>query len=141
MEEAERFPFVMVNPDLGPSHALPYMPIVLEYRQRQITVIGLVDSGSTLNVLPYGLGLELGLVWDKQSISVPLTGNLKDSEASAIILMGRVGGFAPVRLAFAWTRNERVPLILGQANFFMEFDVCLFRSRWAFEVRPKSMQG
>jgi hypothetical protein len=139
--EVERFPFVVVNPELGPSHALPYMPIILAYRQRQVTATGLVDSGSTLNVLPYGLGLELGLVWDKQTISVPLTGNLKDSEAKAIVLMGRVGNFAPVRLAFAWTRNERVPLILGQANFFMEFDVCLFRSRWTFEIRPKSTHG
>ncbi len=61
---AERFPFVVVDPSLGPSHALPYVPIVLEYGQRQI--------------------------------------------------------------------------ILGQANFFMEFDVCLFRSRWTFELRPKT---
>ena len=79
-----------------------------------------------------------GAVWDRQTISVPLTGNLADFEARAILLSGRVGQFPPVRLAFAWTRNERVPLILGQANFFMEFDVCLFRSRWTFEVRPRT---
>ena len=29
------------------------------------------------------------------------------------------------------------PLLLGQVNFFMEFDVCLFRSGGSFEVRPK----
>ena len=136
--EAERFPFAVVDPALGPSHALPYMPIVLEYGQRRVTAKGLVDSGSTLNVLPYELGLQLGAVWDRQTISVPLTGNLADFEARAILLSGRVGQFPPVRLAFAWTRNERVPLILGQANFFMEFDVCLFRSRWTFEVRPRT---
>lgn len=136
--EAERFPFVVVDPSLGPSHALPYVPIVLEYGQRQVTAKGLVDSGSTLNVLPYELGLELGAEWDRQTISVPLTGNLADSEARAILMSGRIGRFPSVRLAFAWTRNERVPLILGQANFFMEFDVCLFRSRWTFEVRPRT---
>jgi hypothetical protein len=136
--EAEQFPFVIADPVLGTSHALPYMPIVLNYGQQQVTASGLVDSGSTLNVLPFRLGLELGVVWDRQTISVPLTGNLEESEARAVILLGKVGSFSPVRLAFAWTRNERVPLILGQTNFFMEFDVCLYRSRWAFEVRPKA---
>ena len=139
MVEADRFPFFMVDPSLGPSYALPYVPIVLEYGQRQHTARGLVDSGSTLNVLPYELGLSLGAVWDHQTISVPLTGNLADSEARAILLLGRVGRFPPVQLAFAWTRNDRVPLILGQVNFFMEFDVCLFRSRWTFEVRPRAV--
>jgi hypothetical protein len=30
-----------------------------------------------------------------------------------------------------------VAMILGQVNFFMEFDVCFFRSQAAFEVTPK----
>ena len=99
--EAERYPFVVVDPSLGPSHALPYLPIVLDHGQRQVATKGLVDSGSTLNVLPYELGLQLGAVWDRQTISVPLTGNLADSEAKAILLSGRIGRFSPVLLAFA----------------------------------------
>jgi len=43
-----------------------------------------------------------------------------------------------VRLAFAWAKTDTVPLILGQVNFFLEFDVCLFRSRAVFEVRSKA---
>ena len=41
---------------------------------------------------------------------------------------------------FAHVRSPRpdaVPLLLGQTNFFDEFDVCFFRSRAEFEVRPK----
>ncbi len=64
--ETERFPFVVVDASLGPSHALPYSPIVLEYGQKQVTTKGLVDSGSTLNVLPYELGLQLGAECDRQ---------------------------------------------------------------------------
>ena len=30
------------------------------------------------------------------------------------------------------------PLILGQANFFLEFDVCFYRSKLEFEIKPKS---
>ena len=43
-----------------------------------------------------------------------------------------------MRLAFAWTRSDEVPLLLGQVNFFMEFDVCFYRSRYAFDLRPKN---
>ena len=50
-------------------------------------------------------------------------------------LQGLVGSFAPVPMAFAWTRAEQVPLILGQVNFFIEFDVCFFRRRGIIEVR------
>jgi hypothetical protein len=46
--------------------------------------------------------------------------------------------FPPVRLAFAWAQSNAVPVLLGQVNFFMEFDVCLFRSAGHFEVKPKS---
>ncbi len=27
---------------------------------------------------------------------------------------------------------------LGQANFFMEFDICFFRSQLEFEIKPRS---
>ena len=79
--------------------------------------------------------MELGLVWEQQAVPVRLTGNLAASEAQAVILKSTIGQFSPVRLAFAWTRSNEVPLILGQVNFFMEFDVCFFRSDMAFEIR------
>jgi len=79
----------------------------------------------------------LGAVWEQQSISVQLAGNLADFEAKAILVTATIGQFAPVRLAFAWTRNNQVPVILGQVNFFMEFDVCFFRSQSAFEIKLK----
>ena len=41
----------------------------------------------------------------------------------------------PYRLVFAWTQSDRVPLFLGEFNFFEAFDVFLFRSRRIFEIR------
>ena len=141
MSKAQEFPYVEVDPSLGAASALPYVPLTLEYEGRVVSVSALVDSGSALNVLPYDVGLQLGAVWEQQTIPVQLSGNLEDSEARAIIVTGTVGQFAPVRLALAWTRNDKVPLILGQVNFFMEFDVCFFRSRFAFEIRPKGLDA
>uniref|UniRef100_UPI0030DCF34B hypothetical protein n=1 Tax=Pseudanabaena sp. UWO311 TaxID=2487337 RepID=UPI0030DCF34B len=49
----------------------------------------------------------------------------------------KVSDFEPARLVFAWTKAPNVPLILGQVNFFMQFDVCFYRSQLSFEVCHK----
>jgi hypothetical protein len=134
---AERFGYVEADPSFGSASALPYATITLQYGDREITVSGLVDSGATLNVLPYDLGLQLGAAWERHTVPVRLAGNMADSEARAIVVMGRIGRFAPVRLAFAWTRSNRVPVILGQTNFFMEFDIRFCRSQLFFEIKPR----
>jgi hypothetical protein len=66
---------------------------------------------------------------------VELSGNLAAVEARVVVVSAVVGKFAPVRLAFAWAKTDSVSVILGQVNFFLEFDVCFFRSRALFEVR------
>jgi hypothetical protein len=75
--------------------------------------------------------------WDQQTRAVELSGNLATVEARVVVVSAAVGTFPPVRLAFAWARTDAVSVILGQVNFFLEFDVCFFRSRSVFEVRPK----
>ena len=55
-----------------------------------------------------------------------------------VFLIAEITDFAPVRLAFAWVQSPDAPLILGQINFFMEFEVCFYRSSLEFEVMPKS---
>jgi hypothetical protein len=140
MPEAQRFPYVEIDPPLGAASALPYAPLELEHGGNVAMVSALVDSGAALNALPYDVGLQLGAVWDELAIPVRLAGNLAESDARAILVMATIGPFAPVRLAFAWTQNNQVPVILGQVNFFMEFDVCFFRSQSAFSVKPKEAE-
>jgi hypothetical protein len=137
MPQAEQYPFVAVAPTLGAVSLQPYLPIVLVLRQQPMPVMGLLDTAAAVNVLPYDTGRQLGAVWEEQTTSLQLTGNLAQVEARVLIVTATVGKFAPVRLAFAWSRSNAVPVLLGQVNFFMEFDVCLFRSRAVFEVKPK----
>jgi hypothetical protein len=99
---------------------------------------GLVDSGAAINVLPYKLGMQLGFDWAQEQRSVELSGNLALVETRVVVLSAVVGSFPPVRLAFGWARTDAVSVILGQVNFFLEFDVCFFRSRGLFEVRPSA---
>lgn len=138
MAPAETFPFVVADPVFGEASRLPYMPMRLRLQEREVSVSALLDTGSAVNVLPYEAGLQLGAVWEHQTTTVRLTGNLANEPARVLRLMGSVGSLPPVRLVFAWTRASGVPIILGQVNFFMEFDVCFFRSQSRFEVNVKS---
>jgi hypothetical protein len=57
--------------------------------------------------------------------------------ARVVVASAVIGNLPPARQAFAWANTDVVPVILGQVNFFLEFDVCFFRSRSEFEIRPR----
>jgi hypothetical protein len=133
-----RFPYVTTAPSQSDLDSLPQLPLTLRYGQRRITELGLVDSGATVNVLPYRMGIQLGATWDEQKATIRLAGNLGNFLAMPLVVTAEVSDFAPVRLVFAWTQAGNVSLILGQMNFFMEFEVCFFRSQLTFDVKPKA---
>ena len=113
------------------------MPINLINQQSSLRKLALLDTGATVNVLPYPVGVELGYIWERQTATLNLTGNLAQYEARVVVIQAVIGQFEPVQLVFAWTKAVQVPLILGQVNFFMEFDVCFYRSQLYFAVSPK----
>ena len=133
----QMFPYMERDARLGVASLAPILPLTL-IAKKSVDTAGLLDSGAAVNVLPYSIGLQLGFDWDLQTRTVELTGNLAAAEGRVIVVSAVVGNFPPVRMAFAWARTESVGVILGQVNFFLEFDVCFFRSRGLFEVRPKS---
>lgn len=134
-ENGRQYPFVTRTGGTGPSGLMPMLPIKLTAME-SIEVYALLDTGATVNVLPFSCGTNLGFEWNRQTTTVQLGGNLSASEARAVAVTAIVEDFPPVRLAFAWTRSDHVPIILGQMNFFVEFDVCFFRSLQRFELRP-----
>lgn len=137
MSNQKRFPFLQDIGDRILPEPMPYLPLMLERQGRRSTAFGLLDTGSTVSVLPYHIGLDLGAVWEEQIIPLKLKGNLANFEARALLLTAQIEGFSSVSLAFAWTRAENVSLILGHTNFFMEFNVCFYRSQYVFDVQLK----
>jgi hypothetical protein len=134
----QRFPFQVRDPRFGSMGMAAVLPVML-HGTRQVAASGLVDSGAALNVLPNSLGRDLGLDWD---IALPLpglAGAFGSVEVRGVALPVAVGTYPPVRLAFGWAASDDVPLLLGQQNFFLAFDVCFFRSRLEFEVRPAAI--
>lgn len=137
MVDAQKFPYKIIDSSLGMVDRMAYLPLTLSLNGQFLNAEGLLDTGASVNVLPYELGQQLGLIWENETLSVVLAGNLARFEARAVIVDAQVSSFPKVDLAFAWTQATDVPLILGQANFFFEFEVCFFRARSEFEVRPK----
>ena len=133
MAESERFPYLAFKS----ADFAPYLPLKLSRGEKVVDVLSLVDSGASVNVLPYQIGIELGAVWEQQRINFELSGNLANYEAKALLVTAKIADFPAVNLAFAWTTAENLPLILGQTNFFMEFDVCFFRSQNEFEIKAR----
>ena len=117
---------------------MPRLPLTLHLNDQSLEVVGLVDSGATINVMPYEVGLRLNAAWDETAATLQLGGMLGDMTAMPLFVTAHVGDLKPVRLAFAWVKNNHVPLILGQTNFFMEFDIHFYRSKLEFEITPKS---
>jgi hypothetical protein len=134
---SETYPFLPINPAAGPLGFMPLLPFRLELPPHSIAVLGLLDAASAVNVLPYDVGLQWGAVWAHQTTTVQLTGNLASVPARGLVVSALVGQFPPVRLAFAWAQINTVPLILGQINFFAEFDAYFSRSSGIFEVKAK----
>jgi hypothetical protein len=133
-----RFRYSTTDPSQNEFDSLPRVPIILRREGRTVEALALVDSGATVNVMPYELGLQLGATWHDSGAIIQLAGNLGNQSATPFSSMVQVGDIASVQLAFAWTKSPNAPLILGQTNFFMEFDVCFYRSKMEFEVKPKS---
>lgn len=137
-----QFPYVASS-----DHAASLMPrlsLTLALEDRALEAMGLLDTGAAVNVLPYSLGLSLGAEWEEQTTIVPLVGSLGSFEARALVVNALHPQIIPrqtVQLVFAWTKAEKAPLIFGQMNFFLEFDVCFYRSQGIFEVQLKTQRS
>jgi hypothetical protein len=129
-----RFPFVSVRAASGVSETRPLIPVELHTGTGNASSLALLDTGSSINVLPFSMGQKLGGNWSTQPV-VPLGGILAGVAGRALFAELRLGSFPSKTLAFAWLEDDQAPLILGQFNFFLEFDVCFFRLSSQIEVR------
>ncbi|MBN3906066.1 MAG: hypothetical protein HWQ35_05750 [Nostoc sp. NMS1] len=137
MLDHQRFLFTERTDSFGRVSTMPYLPLTLSNGNKSLEVVALLDTGASVNVLPYQIGLELGAVWEQQTVPIILSGNLAENEARGLVVSGKVANFSPILLAFAWTQSRDAPIILGNMNFFAEFNVCFYRHELAFEVCPR----
>ncbi|HRE48441.1 MAG TPA: hypothetical protein PLD47_12015 [Aggregatilineales bacterium] len=87
----EQYPYREAHDSQGQSLFRPLIPIRLQNGEKSATALGLLDTGATINVLPFNIGLELGFLWVEQSHSIELTGNLGQYEARGVLVVGNIG--------------------------------------------------
>ena len=133
-----RSPYIHAAPTLGNAGWMPFLPITLSRKRVQLADLALVDSGSSTNILPYNIGLQLGFDWNQIVGHLPLGGMLANHPAKPVLLEAVVASFPPVLLAFAWAQGPVPRTLLGQTNFFMEFDISFYRARGYFNIQPAS---
>ena len=69
--------------------------------------------------MPYNVGVQLGASGEEQRFSVTLAGNLASAETKGLLVLAKIGDFEPVQLAFAWTRVNNIPILLGRTIFLL----------------------
>jgi hypothetical protein len=62
MRDSQRFNFIEEFDAFGVGDAVPKMPLTLTYRNSSIDIVALLETGASVNVLPYSLGIQLGAV-------------------------------------------------------------------------------
>jgi hypothetical protein len=60
MAFVEQFPYCDRNPASGGLDLMPDLPSTLRKQSYSLFTLGLVDSGASISVLPYSLGVRLG---------------------------------------------------------------------------------
>jgi hypothetical protein len=134
-----RFQYTPV-PNL-PGIMMPRLSLTLHHMGQSVKVVGLLDTGAAVNVIPYSVGLALGAVWEEQTTPIPLVGSLGRKAAHALVALATHPELTTddgVNLIFAWSQDDEAPIIFGQTNFFLEFDVCFYLSQGFFEVERKA---
>src|SRR5688572_15899424 len=130
-----RFAFSKSKNVLGSM--MPRLIFTLEYEDHAIEVDAIVDSGSSVNVLPYQAGLALNAIWDEQDELPLLNGTLGGVEARALNVLAShplLTADEQVPLVFAWAKRDDVAVLLGEYDFFQYFDVCFYGSEGYFDV-------
>jgi len=65
-----RFPYLPVVSGRSDASLMPLVPLDLRFKDgAPVQVHGLFDSGATVNVLPYALGVRLGTVWEAHHVT------------------------------------------------------------------------
>jgi hypothetical protein len=66
-----RFKYSTTDSSQNEFDSLPRIPLILRNNNQAIEVVGLVDSGATVNVLPYDIGVKAG--WCDRSYCKPIS--------------------------------------------------------------------
>ncbi len=117
----------------------PLVDIQLYHAEHEIIVPVLVDSGADISIMPYEIGLELGFIWNEQTYPIDLGGIMRGVPAFAVLVRGEIAGLPEKALVFAWAQKHRSEcrFVVGQMNFFQQYEVTFRGYENTFEISAK----
>ena len=121
MTDKLAYPYLVRTEYVPDLVARPFLPVRIRYRQLEIQTMALLDSGSDINVLPYKLGLDLGADWDSREDIEGLEGIGGGLIAKRFVADLYIETWPSIRQIFAWARDDDIPVILGQVDFFQNY--------------------
>ena len=139
MTTPAQFPYLPRGTGNGPHDLAPLLPARLSLNGIDVDVVGLVDSGSSFSILPFDVGAQFGLDWDQLPRGVMIGGAAGRGPAKMVAVTMTFGPLGPVTQVFAWKRANDTPVVFGQVTFFLNFDICFYRTRGYFEIQPASV--
>lgn len=129
-----RFP--LVPRQRKPAISVASIPLTLEHGSERVAAVASLEPGMASSVLPYSLGLRLGAGWTGHTIPIYVPGRKAAVQVAPLMIRGSIAPFPSVILFFGWAATDKVPVILGQQNFFEQFDICYHKARSQVEISP-----
>jgi hypothetical protein len=113
-----KFPYQLITEDLS----MPYAWVRLSFGKSFYDEWALIDSGAEVNVIPYSVGIKLGLSWDTFDDG-PTIGGSASGQTKTVDLTVTIGSFTNVLLTFCWLNHDNVKILFGEQDFFELFAV------------------
>jgi hypothetical protein len=113
---------------------MPIIPLRLENANNVVQTQALIDSGASVNVMPYQVGLDLGFNWEKAPVGKRLAGTLAASETRLLVARAYLADLRMIELGFVWVQSQHSRLLLGQNNFFKFYEVCFSRKHLTIKI-------
>jgi len=140
MAESHSFPYILSTEYVDDQVVRPFIPVSIRNHGNSIDTMAMLDSGADTSILPYEMGLALGVDWSRQPDLWHLEGFGGQLETKKLVVDLVIGNWHPLRILFGWTNNNDVPVLLGQLNFFHLVDICFYRSRQLVELSLASTE-
>ncbi|MEK6835295.1 MAG: retropepsin-like aspartic protease [Nanoarchaeota archaeon] len=108
----------------------PYIPIVLKSDKESIDVVGLIDSGADISVIPKEMAEILGLRLEKEDESTGVGGKARtaDSHVNIKIEKGHEKYEFRLPIKVLLQENSEIPVLLGRLAFFDNFNIIFEQS-------------
>jgi len=127
MTDRLEFEYVVADRYLPDGDPRPLLPVTLHSRHNSVDTWGLLDIGADMNMMPFAIGMELGLSWERLAQEFELLSLAGSSPAKAVAVDLAIRPWPRLKMAFAWSTAIESVVILGQWNFFEMVDVCFSR--------------